>query len=130
MPGLLRHPAMPRHFMQRQHGIVARMVGVVAGGTVDQLAVLAQREIVGNRDRLVVSDQKAVLGLRSRRPRTNPRARTRSRKIDRRVAAEFMVVGTRRHGLFMGAPTELRGLQAFGDKPLDRPGIDELAAWL
>ena len=36
----------------------------------------------------------------------------------------------RRHLLFVRAPAQLRGLQAFGAKALDRPGIDEHAARL
>ena len=39
------------HLVQRQHRVVARVVGVVAGRPVDGLAALTQREVVGNRDR-------------------------------------------------------------------------------
>ena len=90
--------------MQRQHRIVTGVIGVVAGGAIDHFAVLAQREIVRDRDRLVVRDQKAVLGLRGRRPGSNPGAGARARQIDRGITAELMMMRPGRHGLFVGPP--------------------------
>ena len=49
-------------FVQRQHRVVAGVIGVMAGRPVDRLALaVAQREIVGDRDRLVVGDEEAEL---------------------------------------------------------------------
>ncbi len=56
-------------FVQRQHRVVARVVGVMAGRTIDRRAlVIAQGVIVGDRDQLVMGDEKAELRLRGRRP--------------------------------------------------------------
>ena len=56
-------------FVQAQHRVVARMIGVVAGRPVDRLAlVVAHGVIVGDRDRLVVGDEEAELPSRGRRP--------------------------------------------------------------
>ena len=125
-----RCQAAPRHLVQRQHGVVARVVGVVAGRPVDDLAALAQREVVGDRDRLVVGHQEAVLGLRGRRPGAHARAGARPRQVDRGVAAEIVPVAVRRHVLLVRAPAELGRLQAFRAEALDRPGVDEHAARL
>ena len=106
------------------------MIGVVAGRPVHRLAALAHREVVGDRDRLVVGDQKAVLGLRGRRPGAHPGAGAGLRQIDRGAAAEVVAVAVRRQPLLVGAPAELGRLQALRDEALDRPGVDELAARL
>ena len=67
-------PARAEHFVQRQHRVVARMIGVVAGRAIDRLAlVVAHRQIVGDRDRLVMGDEKAVLRLGGRRPGAHAR---------------------------------------------------------
>ncbi len=73
-----------------------------------------------------------MLRLRRRRPGPHARAGARLRQIDGGIAAEVVPAGVRRHQLLMRAPAELRRLQAFGAKPLDRPGVDEHAArlWL
>ena len=53
---------LAEHLVQRQHGVVAGVVGVVAGRPVDGLAGgVAHGEVVGDRDRLVVGDEEAVL---------------------------------------------------------------------
>src|SRR5260370_27098908 len=110
--------------------MVTGVMGVVAGGAVDGLVALAEREVVGNRDRLVVGDHKAVLGPRRGCPRAHPRAGTRPREVDRCIAAEAVPCRTRRQRLFVRAPAELRGLQALRKKAFNRPGINELAARL
>ena len=56
-------------FVQGQHGVVARVIGIVAGRPVVRLAALvAHRVIVGDRDRLIVGDEEAELRPRSRSP--------------------------------------------------------------
>ena len=127
VPGLLRLPLRARHLVQREHGVVAGVIGVVAGRPVDHLAALAHREVVGDRDRLVVGHQEAVLGLRRGRPRAHPRAGARPLEVDRGVAAEVVAGAARRQRLFMRAPAELGRLHALRDEAFDRPGVDELA---
>lgn len=54
--------AVAEHLVQRQNGVVGRMVGVVAGRAVGDFAVLvANREEVSDRDRLVVGHEEAIL---------------------------------------------------------------------
>ena len=66
--GRLPLAGLAEQFVQRQHRVVARVIGVVAGRPIDHLAAVAQGEIVGDRDQLVVGDQEAVLRLGGRRP--------------------------------------------------------------
>ena len=120
-----RSPALAEHLVQRQHRVVARVIGVVAGRPIDRLAALAQREVVGDRDRLVVRDQEAVLRLRRRRPRAHARIGAGLQQIDRRTAAGLVLAAVRRHPFFVRAPAELGRLQAFRDEAFDRPGVDE-----
>ena len=62
----LRLAAGAEHLVQRQHRVVARVIGIVAGRAVVHLAVLAAHgEVVGDRDRLVVGDEEAVLRRRA-----------------------------------------------------------------
>ncbi len=53
LPGLLTLPGVAGHLVQGQHGVVAGVIGVVAGRPVHGLATVAHGEVVGNRDRLV-----------------------------------------------------------------------------
>jgi len=50
----------------------------------------------------------------------------RALEVDRRVATEIMARAARGQRPLMRAPAKLRGLQALGDEPFDRPGVDEL----
>ena len=86
----LRLAGPAEHLVQRQHRVVARVIGVVAGRPIDRFAALAQREVVGDRDRLVVRDQEAVLRLGRRRPRAHARICAGLQQIDRRAAAGLM----------------------------------------
>src|SRR6202047_472544 len=130
MPAILRLPLRSSHLVEREHRVIAGMIGIVAGWPVDDLSTFSQREIVRNRDRLVMGDHPAVLGLRRRRPRPHARPGAGPHEVNRSVTAEVVMMSARRETLFMRTPTQLGGLQAFGDKALDRPGIHELAAWL
>ena len=116
-------PGRAGHLVQRQHGVVARVIGVVAGRPVDDLAALAQREVVGDRDRLVVGDQEAVLGLRRRRPRAHPRAGARARQVDRRVAAEVVAVAVRPAAPSRACPSRAR--RAAGPRST-KPSTDQV----
>ena len=52
----LRSTRATEHLVQGQHRVVAGVIGVVAGRPIDRLAPLAQREVVSDRYRLVVSN--------------------------------------------------------------------------
>ena len=111
------------HLVQRQHRVVAGMIGVVAGRPVDDLAVLAQGEIVGDRDRLVVGDEKAVLRPGGRRPRAHPRAGAGLQQIDRRLAAERVGAAAGRHPGFSWVPQP----SSAGCMPSDtKPSTDQV----
>ena len=112
--------------MQRQHRIVRRMIGIVAGRPVDHRArCVARREIVGDRDRLVVGDEKAVLRAARRAPGAHARVGAGLHQVDRRAAAGLVRMRVRRHPFFMGAPAEFGRLHAFRQEAFDRPGVDE-----
>ena len=44
VPSLLQLPLRAGHFVQRQHGVIGRMIGIMAGRPIDDLAELAQGE--------------------------------------------------------------------------------------
>src|SRR5208283_5158081 len=60
----------------------------------------------------------------------HPRAGARTHQIDRAIRPESVAFSFQRHVFFMRTPAELRRLQAFRDKSLNRPGVDENAARL
>ena len=123
--GLLRLPLGPGHLVQREHRVVAGVIGVVAGRPVRHLAVLAEREVVRDRDRFVVGDHKAVLRLGGRSPGSHPGAGARLGQVDGGLAAEIMMMAARRKRLLVRAPAQLGGLHAFGYEAFDRPCVDE-----
>src|SRR5579859_691562 len=110
----LIHQAEPRlllesvslQFMQRQNGIIARMIGVVAGGPVYHAAILAQGQIISDADRFVVRNEIALDRSSLRRPAPPTRAGTGPLQIDRGITAESVASGFRRHLFLMRAPTE------------------------
>ena len=117
---------LAEHFMQGQHGIIAGMIGIMAGGAIDCFAVRPMnREVIGDGNRLVMGDEKPVMRLCRGRPCPDARIGTRLHQIDRGLTARLMRAGICRHPFFMRAPTEFCGLQAFGHETLDRPGVDE-----
>ena len=111
--------------VQRQHRVVGGVVGVMAGRAVHHLAAVAHREIVRDRDRFVVGDEKAVLRARRRAPRAHAGVGAGLQQIDRGAAAVVVGAAIVRHPLFMGAPAEFGRLHALGHKALHRPGVDE-----
>src|SRR3981189_1964901 len=77
-----------------------------------------------------MGDQKAVKMSRLGGPGANPGARAGTIQIDRAARARPVAPAIRREMLLMRAPAELRGLCAFADEAVDRPGIDELVRLL
>ncbi len=122
----LRRAAVAEHFVQRENGVVGRMVGIVAGRAEGDFAILvANREVVGDRDRLVVRDEEAVLRAGRRAPGANAGVGAGLFQVDRRLVALLVLLGVLRHPLFVRAPAEFGRLQAFGDEAFDRPGVPE-----
>ena len=115
------------HLMHRQHGVVSRVIGVVARRPVDDHVALAHGEVVGDRDRLVVRDEEAVLRARRRAPGTHARVCAGPEQVHRGAAALVMRAGVLRHPLLVRAPAELGRLQALRHEAFDRPGVDEHA---
>ena len=129
-PPLLQPPALPRQLVDRQHGVVARVVGVVHGRAVGDALALAHREVVGDGDRLAVGDEEAVVRAFERRPAAHARARPRPFEVDRRVAAVAVTVAVGGEVALVRAPAQLRRLAALAREPFHRPGVDELAGAL
>ena len=65
---LLLLPLAAGHLVEREHGVIGWAVSVMAGRAIDDVSALAQRQIVGDRDRLVVRDQETVLRAGRRAP--------------------------------------------------------------
>jgi hypothetical protein len=83
---VLHLAAGAEHLVQRQHRVVGRVIGVVAGRPIDRLAArVAHREIVGDRDRLVMRDEEAVLRAARRAPGAHARVGAGLQQIDRRL---------------------------------------------
>src|ERR1700733_10774862 len=101
------------------------MISVVAGRAIDHLLAVTHGEVIGDRNRLIVGDEKAILRARGRAPRTYARIGASLQQIDRRAAACLVGAAVIRHPSFMGAPAELGRLHALGDEAFHRPGVDE-----
>ena len=129
--GALALARAAEQLVQRQHRVVAGMIGVVAGRPVDGLALrVAHRVIVGDRDRFVVSDEEAELPTRGGRPGTHAGVGARLVEVDRRAAAGLVKAGVGRRPFLVRAPAEFGRLHALRQKSLDRPGVDEHVARL
>lgn len=125
MQGFLRLARRAEQLVQREHRIIGRMIGIVAGRAVLDLPVFLHREIVGNGNRLVVSHQEAVLRTRRRAPGPHARVGSGLLEKDRRLAALLVLAGVLGHPLFMRTPAKLGGLEPLGQETLDRPGVPE-----
>ena len=123
MPGLLA--ARSEHFVQRKHGVVAGMVGVVAGRPVLGRMPRSDRVVIRDRDGLVMGDEVAELWPRRRAPRVHARDRPGALQPDRRLAACVMPMAVLREPGFVRAPAEFGRLKALRDETLDRPCVHE-----
>src|SRR5271169_1571606 len=103
------------------------MVSVVNRRPVLHATAVAHGEIVRNRDRLAMGDQKPMVWPFEWCPTAHPDGRTRPTEIDRGVATELMACAVRWESTLVCSPAELGRLPAFAAKPVDRPGIDEFA---
>src|SRR6266404_1427415 len=100
------------------------------GRTIDRLAVLEDRIVIGGRNRFAMGDQIADHRPAFRGPGTDLRRAARLAQIDRRLAADLVLSAEFRHALFMTAPAKFCRLTAFADKAIDRPGVAEFAGAL
>ena len=86
-----------------------RVIGVVAGRPVDGLAALAHREVVGDRDRLVVGDEEAVLRAGRRAPGAHARVGAGLEQVDRRLRSRCSCVpAVLRHPVSRACPSRAR----------------------
>ena len=98
----------------------------MAGRAEGHFAVLvANREVVGDRDRLVVGDEEAVLRAGRRAPGANAGVGAGLFEVDGGLVALLVLLGVLRHPVFVGAPAEFGRLQTFGDEAFDGPGVPE-----
>ena len=118
-------PGVAGHFVEREDGVVGRVVGVVAGRAVDGLAGLGHGQVVGDRDRFVMRHEVAVLRPGGRRPGAHARSGAGTHEVDRAIGAELVVAPFRRHLLLVRSPAEFSRLQPFRHEAFDAPGIDE-----
>ena len=119
-------PVAAREFVHRQHRVVARVIGVVAGRPVHRPLAVHDGVVVRQRNRFGMRDQKSVEMAGLRRPGAHPRARARAIQIDRAARAPGVAAAIRGKMLLVRTPAEFRGLRAFADETVHRPGIDEL----
>ncbi len=122
----LRTSAAAKHFIKRENGDIARMIGVVTGRAIFELALLAAHsEEVGNRNCFIVGYKQAVLRAMGRAPGANAGIAARLFKKDRSLVALLLLAGVFRLPVFMSAPAELGRLQAFSNEAFHRPCVPE-----
>lgn len=84
----LGNAAIAEEFMQGENRVVAGMVGIMAGGSVCHVAtIVADGEIIRNRNRLIVRDEKSILRPKARAPCANSCVGARLIEIDGCLAA-------------------------------------------
>src|SRR5271170_2137813 len=71
-------------------------------------------------------DQESVKMSRLGGPGAHPRTCAGSIQVNRAARSRLVAPAIGREMLLMRAPAEFRGLGAFADEAVDRPGIDEL----
>ena len=113
------------HFVQGSDGHVARAISVMHRGAVDRLAVFPNREAVGNREGLAMTDDHALNAV-VRDPSLNPGVDAHARDADLVFRAALVLISVLRELLLVRAPAHLRGRGAFLAEALDAPGVDEL----
>src|SRR5450631_1292487 len=106
------------------------MIGIVARGPVDHALAFHDGVVVRERYRFRMRDQESMEMTCRRRPRAHPRAGAGPVQVNRAPRTSLMAATVHRKMLLVGAPTQFRGLRALADKPIYRPGIDELVCLL
>ena len=75
-------------------------------------------------------DEESVEVSRRRRPRAHTGTGARPIQVDRASRTGLVPAAIDRKMLLVRAPPQFRGLRAFADKPIDRPGIHEFVGLL
>src|SRR5215469_8777463 len=120
-------PLLPRELVDAEHCVVTGVVGIVDRWSVEHAAGLAVGEIVGDRDRLAMRDQKSMERALQRRPGADPDGGTRSIEKDGAISPKRVAGAVRGKMSFMGAPPQFGRLPALAAEPFNRPGVDEFA---
>ena len=105
---------------------VARTIRVVNRRAVDRLAVLPDRELLGDGERLAVADDHADDVVVGRHPARDERVHAHARQADLAPGAVGMLERQRRQFLFVRAPAHLGRRRPFLAEALDAPGVEEL----
>ena len=124
-PGLRLHlEILHLELAHRQHRVVARVIGIVAGRAVDRLAAaVAHREVVGGGDGFAVGDQEADHRPAVRRPGPHLGDAARLAQIDRRLAADLVLARRSPGRRFSCVPQP----SSAGWQPSPtKPGIDQV----
>ena len=121
--------ARPEHLVQAEHCIIGRMVRVMAGWPELRGSRVTNGVIIGNRDCLVMRDQKAELRPGCRTPRMDTRDCAWPFQPYSRLATGVMPVPVFREPGLMRAPAQFRGLETFGNETLYRPGVHKDIPW-
>mmetsp|Transcript_18660 Transcript_18660/g.48629 ORF Transcript_18660/g.48629 Transcript_18660/m.48629 type:complete len:319 (+) Transcript_18660:112-1068(+) len=127
---LLLHVVLASKLVQREHGIIARMVCVVHRRAIYNLVTLLHGEVVRNRDGLVVGDQEAVKGSLGRGPRPHLGGAARAVEKDCRIGTELVVLAINWKVLLVGSPAKFGRLTALADEAIDTPSVDKLSGLL
>ena len=101
-----------KHFLQRQHRIIGRMIGVMAGGAVSHLFATLHRVIIGNRYCFIMCDQITILRANARHPAAHACVSTRAFQKDCSLATPSMFARIGRKFLFVRAPAQFSWLFA------------------
>ena len=108
------------------------MVRIVHGGPVSLSGVKAgwDREIVGNRYGLTVSDEKSVIRAGDGRPAAHARGHSGLHQVNRFAVTELETLAVAREVSLMRTPTQFGRLRTFRDETVHRPGVNELVRFL
>ena len=109
---------------------VARTIRVVHRRPVHRLAVLPDRQLLGNGERLAVADDHADDVVIGRHPARDERVDAHARQADLALRAVRVLERERRQLLLVGAPAHLGRRRALFAEALDAPGVDELVDFL
>src|SRR5229473_150437 len=82
-------------FVQAQHRGVAWVIGVVAGRTAADMIAVLDGQIIRDRDRLVMGDQKPVIRTLERRPASDAGRRSPPQQIDCGAGSEIVAASIR-----------------------------------
>src|SRR5262245_55356040 len=118
-PPRLQMPILAGKLVDRKHGIVARVIGIMHCGSIESASILLDGEVGRDRDGLAMGDEKAVKRSFERGPASHARRGAGAVEIDGGIAAEIVATAVLRKMLLVRAPAEFGWLAAFADEPFD-----------